>query len=124
MTGKQVSVESVLYVYDDDKNIQRTELFHCCDASATVMESYPCDDEEMQEVVLQITLESDIRIQHLYATKIPTQKHPAFEELAKYRDTFPIYFVILVDQTINLKFLRCGNDRYPLRRSDSPHNHL
>lgn len=123
MTGKQVSIESVLYVYDDSNHIQRTELFHCCNAVAVVVESYPCDDEAMHEAVLQITLENDIRIQHLYAAKIPAEKYLMFEELAEHRDTFPVYFAILMDQTICLKFIRCGNDRYALRKYDGPHNH-
>lgn len=124
MTGKQVSVESVLYIYDDDRNIQRAELFHNCNVSATMVESYPCDDEGAYEAALQITLESDVRVQHLYVTKIPAEKYPAFEELVEHHDTFPVYFVILQDQSINLKFIRCGNDRYTLRRYDGIHNHL
>lgn len=124
MTSKQVSVESVLYVYNDSNNIQRTELLHCCNVSAMIVESYPSDDEVMHETVLQITLESDVRVQHLYAAKIPARKYPTFEELVEHRDTFAVYFVILADQSISLKFIRCGSDRYALRRHDSHQNHI
>lgn len=124
MNGKRVSIESILYVYTDSGNIQRTELFHYCTATATIVESYPSGIEDTHEVVLQITLESDLRIQHLYAAKIPAKKYPTFEELVEHRDTFPVYFVISSDQTLALKFICCGNDRYPLHRYDGLHNHF